>query len=931
MQAKRFTRRFPKHAERHLVSSVLLPATRIALALAVASACRAQAVGTWTEFSSALTAGGEVLVTGDIAFETNLRVDAPATVTGEGGAFLDGSLLSSRKPGVYATESLLPSNLGTFTTDDVGFIEDPDALQGGVRHFAGGAVVIEQYAVNKKDMLVTVSDTVFAENGGDTRQQVNGAAFVYRERTQGYAATPIVNRLEIRRSAFYRNTVEGYAGALDVDRVNEVLIQGSTFQENASTVWGGAALFVRTKDIVMEDTSFFGNQAKKGGALYVSYESPWAIGAVLAPPFAADKGPNLPIRAVNRDVVFRENVATSGEGSDIYVAKASSQTPHLNLSAKAGRKIEFNGEIFLENTTENRRDPGNAVRINAEPDDAGEVILNGDIRSRWYSGGWGGTKVAQVGEAHVTLGGGILTLGNPAALSSSRLIVPKGGNPTLNLTAPVPGAAEPVALYEIGFLDAAGQTVDLLVDADLNRGVADTLRFGGFRGYRNFLRVSGWNVLADVPAGTKETVVTLAPDDAGYPQVFFELAPDAEKATGALYVYDVSVANPDEWEASPVSHDGKFRFTVAGEATKPHADEPRDFNPQVYGEALALKAALLQHEISHRLFDTGSSANGHVSGSIEGGTTDLSVSHFDDLDFDYWVALFDAKAPSVRLGDNASGTFGVYGGFVSASTEGRVNDVQSLGVYLGAEANLEAGPVFWKNHANVGYLESDLDVKGGRDAGKTENVWVGVGSSLGFDWRPRGAGLTVRPSLDFVYTFVKGDDFTTGDGVDIEVGDLQGWEVSPGVRLENAVRQNGAWRFYAEARCVWTGDSADVKAVHLRDADGAVPDRSLPGLRYGDFAKALVGLQREEGDWRVTLGIDGKFGLTQGWGAGAALRQRFRRTPRRTVFLPNVTRHFIHVGRNVGRSWKNLEETGVSGGKGAVFRRTGKVRRTAGK
>ncbi len=109
-------------------------------------------------------------------------------------------------------------------------------MQGGARHFAGGAVVIEQYAVGKPDVLVSVSDTVFAENCGDMHQQVDGGAFTYRERTQGYAATPLDNRLEILRSAFYNNHVEGYAGALDVDRVNEVFIQGSTFQENSSTV-----------------------------------------------------------------------------------------------------------------------------------------------------------------------------------------------------------------------------------------------------------------------------------------------------------------------------------------------------------------------------------------------------------------------------------------------------------------------------------------------------------------------------------------------------------------------------------------------------------------------------------------------------------------------------------------------------------------------
>lgn len=439
-----------------------------------------------------------------------------------------------------------------------------------------------------------------------------------------------------------------------------------------------------------------------------------------------------------------------------------------------------------------------------------------------------------------------------------------------------PDATDPVALYEIGFLDAANQTLDLLVDVDLEKGVADTLRFGGFKGYRNMLRVAGWNVLSDVPAGTEEIEVTLGANETDCQRVYYGLAPEGAKATGALYVYDVSVVNPDPYEENPMGTDGKYRFAVAGAAPQPHVDDPRDFNPQVYGGTLAQKAAvLLQHEISYRLFDTGMSANDHASGSIEGGTMDLSVSHFDDLDFDYWGALFEARKAPVFLNDKVFGTFGVYGGFVSASMEGHVNDVRSLGLFGGVEANLEAGPVVWKNHANVGYLQNDLDVKGGEDAGKTENVWLGFGSSLGFVSAPRGMGLTIHPSLDAVYTFVKGDDFTTGDGVDIDVGNFQGWELSPGVRFEKTLSCKDGWRGYAETSYVWTGGSADLKAVHLFDQNGAVPDRDLPGLRYGDFAEVLVGLQRERNDWTVTLGFNGKFGQTQGWGTGAALRRRF--------------------------------------------------------
>lgn len=137
-----------------------------------------------------------------------------------------------------------------------------------------------------------------------------------------------------------------------------------------------------------------------------------------------------------------------------------------------------------------------------------------------------------------------------------------------------PDATDPVALYEIGFLDAANQTLDLLVDVDLEKGVADTLRFGGFKGYRNMLRVAGWNVLSDVPAGTEEIEVTLGANETDCQRVYYGLAPEGAKATGALYVYDVSVVNPDPYEENPMGTDGKYRFAVAGAAPQPHVDDP---------------------------------------------------------------------------------------------------------------------------------------------------------------------------------------------------------------------------------------------------------------------------------------------------------------------------------------------------------------------
>ena len=43
----------------------------------------------------------------------------------------------------------------------------PDTLRGRFHHFSDDSVEIEQYAVGKTGVFVSVADTVVAENGGD--------------------------------------------------------------------------------------------------------------------------------------------------------------------------------------------------------------------------------------------------------------------------------------------------------------------------------------------------------------------------------------------------------------------------------------------------------------------------------------------------------------------------------------------------------------------------------------------------------------------------------------------------------------------------------------------------------------------------------------------------------------------------------------------
>ena len=827
-----------------------------------------QNYSSWQDFQTAVMAGGSIELTQDIQFENQLLTENAVSITGTETLLVDGSTQDNgANYGLLVQDVFSASNIGNFTTDESGHIESSDDIVGGFQNFSKGAVIVEHYAVGEKDVEVSLKNVVFANNIGKENTQVNGGAFRYTERTQSNSEA-LDNHLLLDHVAFYNNSVSGYAAGLMVDRAMEVSIKNSTFQNNQSTVWGGGAMFVRTKEIVIEDTSFFNNSAKKGGGIYVSLNSPGAIGANLNVPFPYDDGPTLTIRALNRDVVFKGNEAQ--EGSDIYFSKMSSKSPYINLEAKEGRRIEFNGEIFVENTTSTTREPEMLLNFNPSEDDTGEIVLNGIIKSRWYDS-WSNDQPVQ-GQARVCLNHGVLTLGNPLALSESRLVV-DGTTPTLNFTSTLPGNSA-ISNYHIGYLDAASETINLVVDVDLANGIADTLSFGEFKGYSAEFQVSRWNVLSDVPNGTQETVVSIAQKDEG-DRVYYSLSDSGRKAMGALYIYDVEpVIDPWSWEEDRNTN-GEFRFTVAGKTPSDPKPTPQDFNPEVYGGELGQKITqLLQHEISHRLFDTSSNASGQAAGSIEGGTLDLSVSHFDDIDFDYYVALFESRSAALSLSAGTA-SFGLYGGFVSASAQGQVNDIDSLGAYLGLQSDINIQNAFLKTHANIGYLQNDLGSRQGRGKNDTDNIWIGLGASLGYQYTWPAASLSLKPSIDVIYTHAFGDDFTTAHDVDIEVDDFNGWELSPGVRLEQSIGAEQNWKWYAEARYVWTGSSGGSKATHLADVNGAVPDQKLPGLHYGDYSETIFGVQAQLDRWTLSLGFDGKFGETNGWGAGAAAQLVF--------------------------------------------------------
>lgn len=750
--------------------------------------------------------------------------------------------------------------------------------------------------MNEK-VTVNVNNVVFQNNKKSSSS--GGAALQYIEQTRGQNQTP-QNQINISNSAFYQNSA-GY-GTVFIDRSVGTNITNSIFESNQADHYGGALVITRSQDTVIRDTSFIGNMAGEyGGAIYVGVNSPQPIqfgGTTSVRPvidFVRDgwnsgyeEALNLTVEAVNKNVLFSGNQAE--EGSDIYVnygatnkywvstgpgendghwttsaiADYDKNSVNINLGANSGRKIEFNGDIIGKGYQSYHANDTFSIRINSSAEQTGEIIFNGVVQANV--------------NPMMYFYRGTLTLGRGDSLSEIPLTFmdPDASILCLNLS------QEKIDQYgfdEVYFDKHGTYFLNVKLDVDLNHSLVDTIDWGRFNDNSKLqVNVNHWNVLSDLSAGVQETEVTVN-DGTTDSQLVYGLTESGKKATGKLYIYDVTLLDDEN---------GTYKFTNAGLApdqnpNNPSKLTPSDFNREVYAGAITQKITqLLQHEISHRLFDMNQPANtlitstsGTLNSSIHGGQFSFEPSDYGhDIDVDYGVTLFSYFNSPINYGETST-QVGVYGGFVVSDAEDDINDINSRGALFGIAAKTTLANLFADWHANIGYLTSDFGSHLGGSS-DTKNIWLGTGLSLGFEWSLDKYGTTIIPSIDAIYTFVDGKDFKTAHNVSIENGDFKGWEVSPGVRFEQKFGFNDSWQLYGEARYIWSDDNLDLKAVNLTGAnDENIGNQVLPSLRYGDYTEINLGFKKVFGVWQIHAGADCRIGDIDGWGAGLAAKWQF--------------------------------------------------------
>ena len=850
-------------------------------------------IQSWDELQNLYQNGDrEFVVTADLSANKQLRFDENTSISLQGHSI-------SPKPGIttsgwYFEKGVTVSDSGSFTLDpSTGKVS---SIEGGISGF-NGALTVQGTAMNDS-VNVVIDRAVFQENSNSSS---SGAAFQYIEQSRGEGKIP-KNHVSISNSLFYKN--QSGHGAVYIDRSSGTDIDNSVFEGNTADNYGGALVVARSQNTVIRDTSFFNNTAKYGGAIYLGANQPSPIqfggSSNNLPAIEWDnsgwggylEAMNLTIESVNKDVIFSGNSAQYG--SDIYISHSTSGDKYsnidinLNLGAAEGRKIQFDGDITAEANWHSREEL--YVHINPKEEQTGEIIFNGIVSAS--------------PNKNIYFHRGTISLGSADSLKNWEMTFTTPGAPLkLNLGQ---GKIENYEFNRIYFDQNGNYELKLALDVDLANNLVDTINWGGiYDSSQIAVNVDHWNVLNDMEAGTQTSEVTINSGNTDT-QLSYGLTSEGQKATGALYIYDVAVVNKKK---------GTYLFTNAGNVPEPEPEpepdpepqpepepepepepspnptptdpsvmKPYDFNSEVYANAINQKVTqLLQHEISHRLFDMNivdnslgiSKIESLSNASVHGGKVSLNPhSYGHEIDVDYGIALFSYFNPLIESDDLSIRT-GMYGGFVVANTEDHINDIDSKGAFLGVASKAQFGNAFADWHANVGYLHNSYGSKLGGSS-NSNNLWLGTGLSIGYEFISSNNNFKFIPTIDAIYTYVDGKEFTTAHNVKIDNGNFKGWELSPGIRIEKPFGSESTSKFYAETRYVWSDDSTDLKAIHLSNQQGHhVSDQVLPTLQYGDYTELNAGIKTKIYSWDVYAGADCRIGDTDGWGLGLAAQLRF--------------------------------------------------------
>lgn len=552
----------------------------------------------------------------------------------------------------------------------------------------------------------------------------------------------------------------------------------------------------------IKDSIFTNNSASnKGGAIYNT-------GVVN-------------IIAQENNVIFANNTANS-ESNAIH-----NNSGTLNFNANIDKAIIFNDKITSEDNT-------GVININASNNEqptieknipgSGTVVLNNDMS------GYTGDVNLYHGTIKVGADG---TFFNPNNFNIYGCTLDFANNVVQN--------------YNLGNLYVA-DSVDVMVDADLSRGVMDTLSADSYSGAGS-IDVNYINLLSDasqdytkihfVDENLKDAVTYSGKDTAYSPIYKYNIAYDKENGEFNFMRF----GGPGSEKYNPGILAGAVAAQLGSYLTQLNSYDMAFNNVDMY--MLMSKETRQSLKARNKIAYTGQNLTYSplTTKYDQKGMWYKPYTTFENVPLKNgprvsnvsYGSYFGGDSELIELGKGFDGMFSLYAGYNGSHQAYNGVGIYQNGGLLGATGVVYKGNFFSALTANVGANAGEASTMFGNE--NFTMLTAGVASKTGYNWELAEGRFIIQPNYQMSYTFVNTFDYRNAAGVNINSDPLNAIQIAPGVRFIGNLK-NG-WQPYIGVQMVWNV----IDDTRFKANDVSLPDLSVkPYIAYG------VGVQKRWGE-----------------------------------------------------------------------------------
>lgn len=575
-----------------------------------------------------------------------------------------------------------------------------------------------------------------------------------------------------------------------------------------------------------------------------------------------DKGV-INIIAHNSNVIFQNNKA-----SDVSNA-IHNNSGTINLNGSSGQAIIFNDSITSEdNTGEININAANSdvASVNENSPQNGTVILNNNMSE--YKG-------------DVNLYHGTIKVGENGTFFNPENFNIYGC--TLDF------ANSKIQNYNLGNLSVSDQ-VDILVDADLAKGVMDTISANNIFTDSGKIYVSGINLLSDSTIEkqsinfTNENLkdaITYSGDNISYSPLYkYAVSYDKENGNFDFARFggtnNYTSYNPSLFAAPVAAQFGGYLTQLNSYNQAFMNIDMRMLMTKEERQAFKLRnkyAGINSPMVFSPTFLPEEKQGAWVrpysafeSVQLRGGPTVSNV---------MYGTFLGADSEMYDLGHGFDGQFSLYAGYNGSHQAFDGNSLYQNGGTLGATGVIYKGNFFSAMTINAGGNSVEASTMYGSE--NFPMVMAGIASKTGYNFELADGKFIIQPNYLMSYSFVNTFDFTNANGLKITSSPLNAIQVAPGIKFIGNLK-NG-WQPYLSVSMIWNFmDQTKFNAAEI----------SLPQLSVKPYVEYGIGVQKRWGDrftgfFETMIRNGGRNGVALSCG----LRWSIGKTPQTSISKPH--------------------------------------------